>query len=112
VQHAFARTEEDALAGAHDQWRQAILPSSVMTDLRSPRQIDSASKLARPEDIAERIRVSADPRRHLEWLCEFAELGIETVYVHNVTREQEAFIEAFGAEVLPAFTSAAAAKGG
>jgi probable non-F420 flavinoid oxidoreductase len=112
VQHAFARTEEEALAGAHDQWRQAILPSSVMTDLRSPRQIDAASKLARPVDIAERIRVSVDPRRHLEWLCEYRELGVEAVYVHNVTREQRDFIEAFGADVLPAFTPVASPKGG
>jgi probable non-F420 flavinoid oxidoreductase len=110
AQHAFAATEEDALAGAFDQWRQAILPSSVMADLRFPRQVDGASDLARREDVAHRVRVSADPRQHLEWLCEYRELGIEAAYVHNVTREQERFIEAFGSDVLPALTTVSAAK--
>jgi probable non-F420 flavinoid oxidoreductase len=101
AQHAFAATEKEALEGAYDQWRQAILPSSVMADLRFPRQVDGASALARREDVAQRVRVSANVRQHLDWLCEYRELGIEAVYVHNVTREQERFIEAFGEQVLP-----------
>lgn len=102
AQHAFGRTYDEALAGAFDQWRQVTLPSAVMADLRHPAQIDEASSFARPEDIAQRLRVSPDPAQHLAWLREYEALGIETAYIHNVTREQELFIDAFGADVLPA----------
>jgi coenzyme F420-dependent glucose-6-phosphate dehydrogenase len=56
--------------------------------------------------VIHRVRVSADPRRHLEWICEYRELGFEAVYIHNVTREQRPFIEAFGSDVLPALRPA------
>ncbi|MCC7364807.1 MAG: TIGR03885 family FMN-dependent LLM class oxidoreductase [Dehalococcoidia bacterium] len=104
AQHAFAPTEELALAGAHDQWRQSVLTSRAMAELRAPAQIDDASATARPEDVAKRVRVSADPAVHAAWLAEYAELGIDTVYVHNVTRYQREFIAAFGRDVLPRFT--------
>ena len=103
AQHAFAATDEEALAGACDQWRHAVLSSPVLTDLRYPSQIDDASAAARPEDIAKRVRVSANPEQHLAWLREYEALGLDAVYVHNVTRHQSEFIEAFGRHVLPHF---------
>lgn len=103
AQHAFAPTDEEARAGAHDQWASSILGSDVTTELRTPEQIDDASSLARMEDILERVRTSADPAQHLEWLREYESLGIETVYVHNVSRHQHEFINAFGEHVLGEF---------
>ena len=47
------------------------------------------------------MRISADPDKHVAWLQEDRDLGFERVYVHNVGRNQEAFIEAFGERVLP-----------
>lgn len=103
AQHAFAPTEEEALAGACEQWAQSVLSSQVMTDLPSPQHIDDASKAARPEDVAARVRVASDIRQHLEWVREYEALGFETVYLHNVTRYQREFIDACGSHVLPHF---------
>ena len=49
-------------------------------------------------------RTSASPAdlgRHAAWLREDLELGFDELYLHHVGQEQEAFIDAFGAGVLP-----------
>ena len=53
------------------------------------------------EAVAENVRVSADPARHVAWLREYLELGFDELYLHHVGQEQPPFIDAFGAHVLP-----------
>ncbi len=103
AQHAFAPSDDLAREEATREWSHSVLSSRVLTDLRLPGQIDDAAAMARPEDIAKRVRISADPQQHLAWLREYEALGVERVYVHNVARYQEAFIEAFGRDVLQHF---------
>ena len=67
-----------------------------------PEQFEAIACYVRPGDLDASVRISADPQRHLAWLCQDLELGVTAVTLHNVNREQEAFIEAFGAHVLPA----------
>ncbi|WP_437954162.1 hypothetical protein WME98_33500 [Sorangium sp. So ce296] len=54
--------------------------------------------------MAAQVRVSSDVAQHAAWLREDAELGFDTIYVHNVALDQQAFIDAFGARVLPALS--------
>ena len=55
----------------------------------------------RPADVAKGVRISADLGQHCEWLAAYEPLGAETVYVLNAGKNQEQYIEAFGAKVLP-----------
>jgi coenzyme F420-dependent glucose-6-phosphate dehydrogenase len=103
AQTSYAPTDAKALEGAHDQWRTNVLESRVLSELRMPNQFDSLAELVRPEDLDGRIRVSADVQRHIDWLQEDIELGFDRIFVHNVNREQEQFIDIFGEKVLPAF---------
>lgn len=103
AQHQYGRTYEEGLAMAHEQWRQAVLPSSEMTEFATPDELDAATDDVTPAQVAQTVRVSADPAEHVAWIEEYHRLGIETVYVHNVGKNQEAFIEAYGRGVLPAF---------
>ena len=102
AQHSYARDEQAALAGAHDQWSAVQFESPVLSDLRMPYQFDAAARFVRPDDIAQRLRVSSDPARHAAWLQEDIAMGFDQIYIHNVSREQELFIEVFGEKVLPA----------
>ena len=56
----------------------------------------------RAEDLEASVRISADPERHLGWLEQDATLGVSQINWHTVHRGQEAFIDVFGARVLPA----------
>jgi hypothetical protein len=79
----------------------------VLENLRTPEHLDAAAEFITAEEVASEVRTSADLREHAEWLKTDIELGFTRLYLHNVNREQEAFIEDFGREVLPALTRTA-----
>jgi G6PDH family F420-dependent oxidoreductase len=97
----WAPSEEEALAGAHEQWRYNVLGGEVNWELRSPKDFDTATRLVKPEDMRESVLISADLNQHVDWLGEFIELGFEELQLHQVDRNQRRFIEAFGEKVLP-----------
>ncbi len=101
LQHAlsWAETEDEALGQALDQWGPVIAGGEVNWDLRRPADFDSVGKLAGPDDLARCLKVSADVSRHLGWLGELMELGVDHIYLHNVGRNQRAFVERFGPEL-------------
>lgn len=98
---SWAESDEAALDIAHDQWRPAGLGSHALADLRSPAAFDAASAAVPREAVASSVRVSSDPGRHAAWLAADLELGFDRLYLHNVNREQEPWIELFAREVLP-----------
>lgn len=98
---SWAETDDAAMANALDQWRASVLPAAVGEELPSPAMFDAMARLVPPEDVAAAVRVSADPARHAAWLADDLALGASHLYLHNVGRNQRAFIAAFGAHVLP-----------
>lgn len=100
AQTSYAPSDEEARRGALDQWAQSALASTVLGELREPAQFDEAAKYVRAEDLT--VRMSSDLGRHIAWLQEDLALGFERIYLHNVNRDQERFIAAFGERVLPA----------
>ena len=100
---SFAPTEDEALAAAHDQWRQCTLSSQQVSDLETPAAFDRASAHATPADVRSQIRVSADIERHIAWLQEDKALGFSRIYLHNVAREhQQRFISICASRLRPA----------
>jgi probable non-F420 flavinoid oxidoreductase len=103
---SFAETDAEALAAAHDQWRQVGLGGSGLGDLDSPAAFDRATADIMAEELGKKMRVSASAERHAEWLAGDVELGFERLFVHNVHRDQARFISEFAQQVLPALRSA------
>src|SRR5690606_4737223 len=97
----WARTEAEALKGAFDHWRYVALGGDIGWALRSPDDFEVATRFVRPEDVRESVLVSSDLSRHAAWLQEYADLGVDCVYLHQVDLNQRAFIEAFAQQVLP-----------
>jgi hypothetical protein len=52
--------------------------------------------------MRESVWISADLGWHAAQLAELVELGVEEIHLHQVGRNQQAFIDAFGTRVLPA----------
>jgi coenzyme F420-dependent glucose-6-phosphate dehydrogenase len=105
----WAPTEDEALRGAHEQWRTNVLGGEVNWELRSPEDFDTAARFVRPEDMRETVLISSDLGRHAAWLAEYVGLGFSELQLHQVGRDQEAFVEAFGAKVLPQLRAAVTA---
>lgn len=100
VHLSWAPTEEEALANAVEQW-----PNGGMkfpkADIRSPHDLAQMAKLVRPEDFEGRMTISSDPDEHRAALQKYADLGFDSIYLHNVGRNQREWIEVFGRDVLP-----------
>jgi G6PDH family F420-dependent oxidoreductase len=97
---SWAPTHEEALRNAMTEW-----PNGGMAfpkgDVRSPLDFAAMAKLVRPEDFEGRLLVSEDPDAHRAQIQRFVDLGFDRIYLHNVGRDQEAWLEVFGREVLP-----------
>ena len=98
---SWGQTDTEAEASALDQWGPLAAGGEVNWDLRRPSDFDVATRFVRGEDIRRSVLVSSDPQRHQAWLAEFVELGFEEILLHQVGRNQEAFIDFFGGQLLP-----------
>ena len=107
VHLSWAPTDAEAIAIAHDQWRQSLIPAHQSWELDRPYAFDARTAHATPEEVASTLLASADPGRHLDHLAAIAELGVDRIYLHHVGTEQDGFITTFGEHVLPALKEAA-----
>jgi G6PDH family F420-dependent oxidoreductase len=101
---SWAETDDEALANALTEW-----PNGGMRfpkqDIRSPHDLAQMAKLVRPEDFEGRMLISADLEAHRREIQKFLDMGFDQIYLHNVGRNQVAWAEAFGREVLPRLTA-------
>ena len=97
---SWAPTDEQALANAMEQW-----PNGGMKfpkgDVRSPHDFAAMAALVRPEDFQGRMVISADPDVHRAEIQRYADLGFDRIYLHNVGRDQSAWLKVFGEQVIP-----------
>jgi coenzyme F420-dependent glucose-6-phosphate dehydrogenase len=103
VHLSYAETDEEARDNALDQWRSNALPGSVAAELSSPEMFDAATRHLTAGDLADSILISADFARHRAGLEQLLPLGIDRILLHNVGRNQRAFIDGFADHVLPHF---------
>jgi coenzyme F420-dependent glucose-6-phosphate dehydrogenase len=97
---SWAPTDEEAWQNAMTEW-----PNGGMkfpkADIRTPHDFEQMAKLVRREDFEGRMVVSSDPDVHRQSIQQFADLGFDRIYLHNVGRNQKEWAEVFGREVLP-----------
>ena len=100
VQLSYDKTEEKALNGAYDQWRTNIFNATVLADLWKVKQFDAIGEMVKPDEMKDKVLISADLKKLQAWIGEYIDLGFEKVILHNVNREQERFIGEFSSHVL------------
>ena len=101
VHLSWAEDEDTALAMAHDQWRTNVFGGALAWELELPAQFDEAARHVSPDDVRGSVLVSADIDRHVAWLQQIAALGVDTIFLHHVGKEQRRFVETFAERVLP-----------
>jgi alkanesulfonate monooxygenase SsuD/methylene tetrahydromethanopterin reductase-like flavin-dependent oxidoreductase (luciferase family) len=100
VHVSWAETDEQAIENALREW-----PNGGMAfpkgDIRNPEDFQAMARLVRPEHFQGRVFMTSDLDRHGEFLQHLIDLGFTEIYVHNVGRNQEEFIRAYGRAVIP-----------
>jgi G6PDH family F420-dependent oxidoreductase len=100
VKVSYAATDEAALDAAVRDWPNGGM-NFPKADIRNPEDFEAMAKLVRPENFRNRVFTSSDLSKHVEYIQHFIDLGFGEIYVHNVNRDQEPFIETYGREVIP-----------
>jgi len=100
VKVSYAASVEAATEAAVKEWPNGGM-AFPKADVRNPEDFEAMAKLVRAEHYKNRVLLSPDLAEHTAHLQHFIDLGFADVYVHNVGRNQEAFIRAYGEEVVP-----------
>jgi coenzyme F420-dependent glucose-6-phosphate dehydrogenase len=101
VKVSYAATEVESIEAAMKEWPNGGM-NFPKADIRNPEDFEAMSKLVRPENYKNRVLTDPDLTAHVAYLQHFIDLGFNEIYIHNVGRNQEEFIEAYGKEVAPA----------
>jgi coenzyme F420-dependent glucose-6-phosphate dehydrogenase len=99
---SYAKTDGEAARAARREWRQSTLDSQQLADLATPWAFGEAARNARVEQCSNNVRTSSDVNRHIDWLLADREVGFDAVYLHQLGRNIEEFIDVFADKVLPA----------
>jgi coenzyme F420-dependent glucose-6-phosphate dehydrogenase len=91
VRLSYDKSYERALTGAKQQLGNAQL------------WLDSTPEKDFSQQSLSTVRISDSTEQHAEWIAGDIEAGVSNPYLHNVNRQQNQFIDAFGDEVIPQF---------
>lgn len=97
---SWAQSDEQAMANAMREWPNGGL-RFPRSDIRSPFEFEQLARLARPEDFEGRMVVAADPDVHQASIQRYLDLGFDRIYLHNVGKNQQEWIDVFSSDVLP-----------
>lgn len=97
---SLADSEDAAAEQALKEWPNGGMPFPK-ADIRNPEDFREMAKLVRPENFRNRVTLTPDLDKHVELLQHYIDLGFDEIYVHNVGRNQDEYIERYGKEVIP-----------
>ena len=103
---SWAPSEDEAVEIAMAQWRSNVFGAPVAWDTDSVAAFDELGKHVTEADVRRAVNVSSDLEAHAARIGQAFDDGFDAVMVHFVGTDQSPFIDAFGAHVLPQFTTA------
>lgn len=96
AQICFAASEQEAEAEAARQWRNPLLGTELLAELRTPEDFDAAGQQVPRHRIAERITCVSRVEDLRAWLDTLAEeCRPDVMIVHNVSGDQRLMLDAF-----------------
>jgi probable non-F420 flavinoid oxidoreductase len=96
---SWAATDGEAVREALDQWPSALVGGEAAWDLRRPADFDEVTKAASEEDLRAILPISSSLAFHEDWIGRLLELAPAELHLHQVGRNQRAFIAAFARSV-------------
>jgi G6PDH family F420-dependent oxidoreductase len=99
----FMADEQEAVRTVHRLWPNIGLPGELAQVLPTPAHFEQAAELVTEDAIAEAVPCGPDLDHHLEQLQQFADAGVDELYVQQVGPELDAFFDTWAPRVLERF---------
>lgn len=103
VSVCWAADEKSAIKTVSEWWPNAGLGGELSQELPTPAHFEQAVKTVRADDLTESVACGNDPKKHLEMIQKFIDVGIDQVYVHQIGPDQDGFFEFYQKHILPEF---------
>ena len=97
----FMADEDEARRTAHRIWPNESLPGELPQVLPTPSHFEQASQLVTPDQLE--VPVGPDLEQHAAALQEYADAGVDELFVQQIGPEQDAFYGDWAREILPRF---------
>ena len=98
---SWAPTEAEATENAMVEWPNGGMAFFPKQDIKNPEDFAGIAKLVRPEDFKNRVLMTPDLDEHVAEIQKYVDFGFTDIYIHQVGRDQAAFIDAYAKDVLP-----------
>jgi G6PDH family F420-dependent oxidoreductase len=99
----FGPDAEEAAATAHRIWPNDCLPGELAQILPTPEHFEQAAELVTPEMLAETLPCGPDLDVHVKGLEEYAEAGVDELFVQQIGGRHDDFFAAYEREIIPRF---------
>jgi G6PDH family F420-dependent oxidoreductase len=106
----FGHDEAEAVRTAHRLWPNEALPGELAQVLPTPAHFEQAGELVTEEMIADSVPCGPDVDRHVEALQEFADAGVDELFVQQIGPDQDVFFDEWAGAVLPRFAQEPAVR--
>lgn len=99
----YGEDAEACLDTVYRLWPNEGLPGELPQILPTPAHFEQASQLVTREMIAENRVCGPDIDKHIAHFQEFADAGVDELFVNQIGPDQDAFFAAFKSDVVPRF---------
>ena len=99
----FGDDEAESRRTAHRLWPNEVLPGELAQIIPTPAHFEQASELVTEEMIGEALPCGPDLDRHIAHLQQYADAGVDALFVQQIGGGHEAFFDAYRETVLPHF---------
>jgi G6PDH family F420-dependent oxidoreductase len=99
----FAPSADEARSTAHRLWPNDRLPGELAQVLPTPEHFEQAASLVTEKMVAEVVPCGPDLYEHLKTFGEYADAGVDELYVQQIGGRHDEFFAAYARDVLPQF---------
>jgi G6PDH family F420-dependent oxidoreductase len=99
----YASDEAEARKTVRRLWPNEALPGELAQVLPTPEHFEQATELVTEEMLAEAVPCGPDLERHAQAIQEYADAGVDELYVHQIGNGHDRFFEVYAREILPRF---------
>ncbi|HEY8584417.1 MAG TPA: LLM class F420-dependent oxidoreductase [Capillimicrobium sp.] len=100
---SYGPDRDERVKTFHRIWPNDGLPGELAQVLPNPAHFEQASTLVTPEMISESAPCGPDLDEHLETIQEYADAGVDELYIQQVGGLHDEFFAAYEKEILPKF---------
>jgi G6PDH family F420-dependent oxidoreductase len=99
----YASDEGTALKAVRRLWPNEVLRGELAQVLPTPEHFQQATELVSEEMLADAVPCGPDLERHAQAIQEYADAGVDELYVQQIGHGHDRFFDVYAREILPQF---------